>query len=79
MDRAYDGPAPAGQGLQEGDALEARGAVEAAGGLVEEHDRRVAHELQWYWEAFLLAAGEAAGHGVPVVKEAQGIQDIVDL
>lgn len=79
VDRADDGPAALGQRLQQRDALEAGRAVQAAGWLVEEHDRRVAHELQGDGEPLLLAARQAAGHGVPMIQQAEGVQDLVNL
>lgn len=42
---ADDGPATSGQGLQQGDTLEAGRAVQPRGWLVEEHYRRVVHQL----------------------------------
>lgn len=46
MDRADDGPSTSSQGLQQRDALETRGTIQARCGLVEEHDGRVVDQLQ---------------------------------
>lgn len=49
------------------------------GGLIEEHDRRVVHQLQRDGQALSLAAREAAGPRVGARQQAQGRQDLLDL
>lgn len=79
MDGADDCPASAGQGLQQRDALEARGAVQPGCRLVEEHDGGVVHQLQGDGETLLLTAGEVGGHGLAVLCQTKGYQDFLDL
>ena len=55
-----------------------RAAVEVAGGLVGEDDRRAAGQGAGHGDALLLAAGELAGPVVEAVGEADGVDDLVE-
>lgn len=79
MNGADDRATTAGQHLQQVDALETGGTVQAGGGFVEEHDRRIVDQLQGDRETLLLAAGQIPGHSATMLLQAQSVEDLFDL
>jgi len=79
VDGADNSASTGGKHLQQMDALEAGGAVQARGGLVKEHYGRIADQLQGDREALLLASRQIASHRVAVLAQAESQQDVIDL
>lgn len=79
MDRADDRASAARQKLQQIDALEARRTVQARCWLIEEHDRRIVHQLQRNGQPLLLAARQVARQRASMLLQAQRVEDFGDL
>lgn len=71
MNGANDGASTSRQHFEQMYALEASWAVQAGCGLIEEHNRRIADELQSNGEALLLSARQIACERVAVFAQAE--------
>jgi len=74
-----DRPSALSEGLQQRDALEARGTVEPTRRLVKEHHRRVVDQLEGDCETLTLTAGQTRSRCVLGLEETQRAEDFVDL